>query len=157
MRSKNIGGVPHRARGLEYKQKQQSPIPPLSGGEVARKTEEKGRGPSEQSEFRRPRRRLRRRTQKPDNRGGASWFVLLAAEKNEQTKCISCIRDYLWRGKKIISIQPSPPAVPRSIAGCGARKYRGELRSVATRRGVKNTRSESNRGKPPLPLCRATI
>jgi len=37
------------------------------------------------------------------------------------------------------------------------RKYRGELRSMATRRGVKNTRSESNRGKPPLPLCRATI
>ena len=58
--------------------------PPLSGGEVARKTEEKGRGLSERSEFRRPRRRLRRQTQKPDNRGGASWFVLLAAEKNEQ-------------------------------------------------------------------------
>ena len=34
-------GSAHRARGLEYKQKQQSPIPPLSGGEVARKTEEK--------------------------------------------------------------------------------------------------------------------
>ena len=59
-------------------------IPPLSGGEVARKTEEKGRGLSERSEFRRPRRRLQRRTQKPDNRGGASWFVLLAVEKNEQ-------------------------------------------------------------------------
>ena len=148
---------------MSYQQKDSRPSkariksPPLSGGEVARKTEEKGRGLSERSEFRRPRRRLRRQTQKPDNRGGASWFVLLAAEKNEQTKCISCIRDYLWRGKKIISIQPSPPAVPRSIAGCGARKYRGELRSVATRRGVKNTRSESNRGKPPLPLCRATI
>ena len=139
--------------GLEYKQ--EPPIPPLSGGEVARETEEKGRGLSERSEFRRPRRRLRRQTQKPDNRGGASWFVLLAAEKNEQTKCISCIRDYLWRGKKIK--HSIPPAVPRSIAGCGARKYRGELRSVATRRGVKNTRSESNRGKPPLPLCRATI
>ena len=37
-------GSAHRARGLEYKQKQQSPIPPLSGGEVARETEEKGRG-----------------------------------------------------------------------------------------------------------------
>ncbi len=59
-------------------------IPPLSGGEVARKTEEKGRGLFERSEFRRPRRRPRRRAQKPDNCGGASWFVLLAAEKNEQ-------------------------------------------------------------------------
>ena len=66
--------------------------PPLSGGEVARKTEEKGRGLSERSEFRRPRRRLRRQTQKPDNRGGASWFVLLAAEKNEQIKQINVTR-----------------------------------------------------------------
>ena len=32
-------GSAHRARGLEYKQ--DPPIPPLSGGEVARKTEEK--------------------------------------------------------------------------------------------------------------------
>ena len=75
-------GSAQRARGLEYKQ--EPPIPPLSGGEVARKTEEKGRGLSERSEFRRPRRQLRRQTQKPDNSGGASWFVLLAAEKNEQ-------------------------------------------------------------------------
>ena len=64
-------GSAHRARGLEYKQKQQSPIPPLSGGEVARKTEGKGRGLFERSEFRRPRRRPRRRAQKPDNCGGA--------------------------------------------------------------------------------------
>ena len=69
-------------KGLEYKQ--DPPIPPLSGGEDARKTEGKGRGLFERSEFRRPRRRLRRQTQKPDNCGGASWFVLLAAEKNEQ-------------------------------------------------------------------------
>ena len=47
-------GSAHRARGLEYKQKQQSPIPPLSGGEVARKSEEKGRGLFERSEFRSP-------------------------------------------------------------------------------------------------------
>ena len=59
----NIGEVSARTeglikqRGLEYKQKQQSPIPPLSGGEVARKTEGKGRGLFERSEFRRPRRR----------------------------------------------------------------------------------------------------
>ena len=148
-------GNAQRARGLEYKEE-----PPDSafigrrrrkgdGGKRARTVRAK-RVPQTPTA-------TVATSQKPDNRGGASWFVLLAAEKNEQTKCISCIRDYLWRGKKIISIQPSPPAVPRSIAGCGARKYRGELRSVATRRGVKNTRSESNRGKPPLPLCRATI
>ena len=59
----NIGEVSARTeglikqRGLEYKQKQQSPIPPLSGGEDARKTEGKGRGLFERSEFRRPRRR----------------------------------------------------------------------------------------------------
>ena len=46
-----------KQRGLEYKQKQQSPIPPLSGGEDARKTEGKGRGLFERSEFHRPRRR----------------------------------------------------------------------------------------------------
>ncbi|WP_302990771.1 hypothetical protein [Barnesiella intestinihominis] len=76
-------GSAQGARGLEYKQ--DPPIPPLSGGEVARKTEEKGQGLSERSEFRRPR---RRQTQKPDNSGGASWFVLLAVEKNEQIKRI---------------------------------------------------------------------
>ncbi|WP_302969369.1 hypothetical protein [Barnesiella intestinihominis] len=73
-------------KGLEYKQ--DPPIPPLSGGEVARETEEKGRGLSERSEFRRPRRRLRRQTQKPDNCGGASWFVLLAVEKNKRESII---------------------------------------------------------------------
>ena len=79
-------GSAQRARGLEYKE--EPPIPPLSGGEVTRKTEEKGRGLSERSEFRRPRRRLRRQTQKPDNRGGASWFVLLAVEKNKRIESI---------------------------------------------------------------------
>gem|GEM_PF-5749311 len=52
---KEYRGSAQRARGLEYKQN--PPIPPLSGGEVTRKTEEKGRGLSERSEFRRPRRR----------------------------------------------------------------------------------------------------
>ena len=79
------GGV-NKTEGVRIQARAQSPIPPLSGGEDARKTEGKGRGLSERSEFRRPRRRLRRRTQKPDNSGGASWFVLLAVEKNEQIK-----------------------------------------------------------------------
>ena len=65
------------------------PISPLSGGEDARETEEKGRGLSERSEFRRPRRQPWRRAEKPDNCGGASWFVLLAAEKNEQINNLS--------------------------------------------------------------------
>ena len=109
-------GSAQRARGLEYKE--EPPIPPLSGGEVTRKTEEKGRGLFERGEFRRPRRQPRRRAEKPDNCGSASWFVLLAAEKNEQIKRISCNRDYLLQEKKIISIQPSPPAVSRSLTGC---------------------------------------
>ena len=125
--------------------------PPLSGGEVARKTEEKGRGLSERSEFRRPRRRLRRRTQKPDNSGGASWFVLLAVEKNEQIKRINVTRTFFdWERKSLVfNLLP----LPRSITGCGTRKYRGELRSVATRKRVKNTYNGSNRVTLPLPLC----
>ena len=107
-------GSTQRARGLEYKQ--DPPIPPLSGGEVARKTEEKGRGLSERSEFRRPRRRLWRRTQKPDNSGGASWFVLLAVEKNEQIKRISVTRTFFGRERKSFVAQSSP--VSRSMAGC---------------------------------------
>ena len=92
-----------KQRGLEYKQKQQSPIPPLSGGEDARKTEGKGRGLFERSEFRRPRRRLRRRTQKPDNCGGASWFVLLAVEKNEQITQISVTSTFFgWERKSLV-------------------------------------------------------
>ena len=86
--------------------------PPLSGGEVARKTEEKGRGLSERSEFRRPRRRLRRQTQKPDNRGGASWFVLLAVEKNEQIKRINVTRTSFDRERKSF-VSQSSLAVPR--------------------------------------------
>ena len=104
-------GSTQRARGLEYKQ--DPPIPPLSGGEVARKTEEKGRGLSERSEFRRPRRRLRRRTQKPDNSGGASWFVLLAVEKNEQIKRISVTRTFFGRERKSFVAQSSPCRVPQ--------------------------------------------
>ena len=134
--------------------------PPLSGGEVARKTEEKGRGLSERSEFRRPRRRLRRQTQKPDNRGGASWFVLLAAEKNEQIKRINVTRTFFDRERKslVFNLLPLPCPVC-GVSHCNerrvtltllpcvfARKYRGELRSVATRRGIKKTSNGSNRG-----------
>jgi len=92
--------------------------PPLSGGEVARKTEEKGRGLSERSEFRRPRRRLRRQTQKPDNRGGASWFVLLAAEKNEQIKRINVTRTFFDRERKslVFNLLPLPCPVCGGIA-----------------------------------------
>ena len=108
-------GSARRARGLEYKQ--DPSIPPLSGGEVARKTEEKGRGLSERSEFRRPRRRLQRRTQKPDNSGGASWFVLLAVEKNEQITQISVTRTFFDRERKSFVAQSSL-AVSRSMAEC---------------------------------------
>ena len=102
-----------KQRGLEYKQKQQSPIPPLSGGEDARKTEGKGRGLFERSEFRRPRRRLRRQTQKPDNRGGASWFVLLAVEKNEQIKRINVTRTFFDRERKSLVFNLLPLPCPK--------------------------------------------
>ena len=97
--------------------------PPLSGGEVARKTEEKGRGLSERSEFRRPRRRLRRQTQKPDNRGGASWFVLLAAEKNEQIKRINVTRTFFdWERKSLVfNLLPLPYPVC-GVSHCNERR-----------------------------------
>ena len=108
---------------MSYQQKDSRPSkariksPPLSGGEVARKTEEKGRGLSERSEFRRPRRRLRRRTQKPDNRGGASWFVLLAVEKNEQIKRINVTRTFFdWERKSLVfNLLPLP--CPEALRG----------------------------------------
>ena len=97
--------------------------PPLSGGEVARKTEEKGRGPSEQSEFHRPRRRLRRRTQKPDNCGGASWFVLLAVEKNEQITQISVTSTFFgWERKSLVfNLLPLPCPVC-GVSHCNERR-----------------------------------
>ena len=106
-------GSTQRARGLEYKQ--DPPIPPLSGGEVARESEEKWARPVRAKRVPQTPTATVATSQKPDNRGGASWFVLLAAEKNEQTKCISCIRDYLWRGKKI----------KHSIPPCRAPKHCG--------------------------------
>ena len=119
-------GSAHRARGLKRPAKARAKSPPLSGGEVARKTEEKGRGLSERSEFRRPRRRLRRRTQKPDNSGGASWFVLLAVEKNEQIKRISVTRTFFGRERKSFVAQSSPLPCPAAWRGVFAtQKYRG--------------------------------
>ena len=100
--------------------------PPLSGGEVARKTEEKGLGLSERSEFRRPRRRLRRRTQKPDNSGGASWFVLLAVEKNEQIKRINVTRTFFDWERKSLAFNLLPLPCPEALR-CVAQKNIGEV------------------------------
>ena len=47
------GGV-NKTEGVRIQARAQSPIPPLSGGEVARETEGKGRGLFERSEFRSP-------------------------------------------------------------------------------------------------------
>ena|GEM_PF-2446943 len=124
---KEYRGSAHRARGLKRPAKARAKSPPLSGGEVARKTEEKGRGLSERSEFRRPRRRLRRRTQKPDNSGGASWFVLLAVEKNEQIKRISVTRTFFGRERKSFVAQSSPCRVPLYCGVFLQRKNIGEV------------------------------
>ena len=118
-------GSPQRARGLKRPAKARAKSPPLSGGEVARKTEEKGRGLSERSEFRRPRRRLRRRTQKPDNSGGASWFVLLAVEKNEQIKRINVTRTFFDRERKSLVFNLLPLPCPEALR-CVAQKNIGE-------------------------------
>ena len=60
LRSKNIGEVArsdggvNKTDGVRIQARAQSPIPPLSGGEVTRETEGKGRGLFERSEFRSP-------------------------------------------------------------------------------------------------------
>ena len=54
--ARSDGGV-NKTDGVRIQARAQSPIPPLSGGEVTRETEGKGRGLFERSEFRRPRRR----------------------------------------------------------------------------------------------------
>ena len=42
--------------------------------------------------------------QAPDNCGGASWFILLAVEKNEQIKRISVTRTFFgWERKFFVS------------------------------------------------------
>jgi len=82
----NIGGV---QRGGGFKNTSKIPRFRLYRAVKSQgKRRKNGRGLSERSEFRRPRRRLRRQTQKPDNRGGASWFVLLAVEKNKRIESI---------------------------------------------------------------------
>ena len=50
--------------------------------------------------------------QAPDNRGGASWFVLLAVEKNEQIKRINVTRTFFDRERKSF-VSQSSLAVPR--------------------------------------------
>jgi len=55
--------------------------------------------------------------QKPDNRGGASWFVLLAAEKNEQIKRINVTRTFFdWERKSLVfNLLPLP--CPEALRG----------------------------------------
>ena len=56
-------------------------------------------------------------SQKPDNRGGASWFVLLAAEKNEQIKRISVTRTFFgWERKFFVSQSSLAVSRMRGIA-----------------------------------------
>ena len=50
--------------------------------------------------------------QAPDNCGGASWFVLLAVEKNEQIKRINVTRTFFDRERKSF-VSQSSLAVPR--------------------------------------------
>ena len=52
------------------------------------------------------------RASKPDNSGGASWFVLLAAEKNEQIE-ILCIPVREYRGSAVgEGVLDSPSVFP---------------------------------------------
>jgi len=57
------------------------------------------------------------RSDEPDNRGGASWFVLLAAEKNEQIKRINVTRTFFdWERKSLVfNLLPLP--CPEALRG----------------------------------------
>ena len=112
---KEYRGSARRAKGLEYKQ--DPPIPPLSGGEVARETEEKWARTVRAKRVPQTPTATVATSQKPDNRGGASWFVLLAAEKNEQIKRINVTRTFFdWERKLLVSnLLPLP--CPEALRG----------------------------------------
>ena len=120
-------GSARRAKGLEYKQAPRFRLYRAVKSQGRRR--KNGRGLSERSEFRRPRRRLRRRTQKPDNSGGASWFVLLAVEKNEQIKRINVTRTFFDRERKSLVFNLLPLPCPEALR-CVAQKNIGESRGV---------------------------
>ena len=112
---KEYRGSARRAKGLEYKQ--DPPIPPLSGGEVARETEEKWARTVRAKRVPQTPTATVATSQKPDNRGGASWFVLLAAEKNEQIKRISVTRTFFgWERKFFVSQSSLAVSRMRGIA-----------------------------------------
>ena len=112
---KEYRGSAHRAKGLEYKQ--DPPIPPLSGGEVARETEEKWARTVRAKRVPQTPTATVATSQKPDNRGGASWFVLLAVEKNEQIKRINVTRTFFdWERKSLVfNLLPLP--CPEALRG----------------------------------------
>ena len=57
---------------------------------------------------------LKRLAKSPPLSGGASWFVLLAAEKNEQIKRINVTRTFFDRERKSF-VSQSSLAVPRVL------------------------------------------
>ena len=117
-----------KQRGLEYKQKQQSPIPPLSGGEAARETRrrEKGEECLSGASSADP---DGDRSDKPKGPITAAAFLCsffsLLRRMNKQSE--SRASETIFGGERKSSIQFSPPAVPRSIAGCFAQQNIGEV------------------------------
>ena len=70
-------------RGMTGTMRRSVPPPPLSGREEASLPRHEGEECLSAASSAAPEGGASRRATKPDNSGGASWFVLLAAEKNE--------------------------------------------------------------------------
>ena len=108
---------------MSYQQKDSRPSkariksPPLSGGEVARETEEKWARTVRAKRVPQTPTATVATSQKPDNRGGASWFVFLAAKKNEQIKRINVTRTFFdWERKSLVfNLLPLP--CPEALRG----------------------------------------
>ena len=113
--------------------------------------EGKRRGLFERSEFRSPRTRRRRPSEKPDNRGGASWFVLLVVEKNEQKHASQHCKDRpLIKSKKHIAkqnriYQAARMTLPRSFFALLRRMNKKPYREA--NRFYRATRTTAEEGK----------
>ena len=78
--------TPHPMRGPVRPQRERAEQPPpLSGREEANRPRKKGKDCLSTASSAAPEGGDSLRAKKPDNSGGASWFVLLAVEKNEHT------------------------------------------------------------------------
>lgn len=115
---KAIGGSARRSRGVRIQANAQTPIRLYRAVKTQGRRRKEGEDCLSKCEFRRPQRWPWRQTVKPDNCGGASGFVLLATEMNEQIKWIYVTGTFFGRESNRVcthlSIYPHPNKIKRS-------------------------------------------